>query len=35
VLTDPEYLYVLVRAGFLEPRDEDLHPLLRVGAAPA
>lgn len=33
VLTDPEYLYVLVRAGFLEPREEDLHPLLRAGDA--
>lgn len=31
VLTDPEYLYVLVRAGFLTPREDDLHPLLRAG----
>jgi hypothetical protein len=28
-LTDPEYVYVLVRAGFLRPTEEDMHPLLR------
>jgi hypothetical protein len=28
-LTDPEYLYVLVRAGYLPPCDEDLDPVLR------
>lgn len=27
-LTDPEYLYVLVGAGYLQPADRDLHPLL-------
>ncbi len=27
-LTDPEYLYILVRAGYVQPSDEDLHPLL-------
>ena len=29
LLGDPEYLYVLVRAGFLEPGPDDLHELLR------
>lgn len=33
LLTDPEYLYVLVRAGYLTPREEDLHPLLRTPPA--
>ena len=28
-VTDPEYLYVLVRAGYLPPTDEDLDPVLR------
>jgi predicted DNA-binding protein (UPF0251 family) len=28
-VTDPEYLYVLVRAGYLPPIDEDLDPVLR------
>jgi hypothetical protein len=27
-LTDPEYLYALVRAGYVAPSDEDLDPLL-------
>jgi hypothetical protein len=30
LLTDPEYLYVLIRAGYVQPADEDLHPLLRA-----
>jgi hypothetical protein len=28
LLTDPVYLYVLVRAGYLAPAPDDLHPLL-------
>ena len=32
-LTDPEYLYVLVRAGLMSPRQEDLHPLLQDPAS--
>jgi hypothetical protein len=32
-LTDPEYLYIIVRAGLLGPVDEDLHPLLRTDPA--
>jgi hypothetical protein len=28
LLTDPEYLYVLVRAGYLTPAADDVHPLL-------
>lgn len=28
-LTDPEYLYVLVRAGYLRPSHDDLDPPLR------
>ena len=28
-LTDPEYLYVLVSAGYLQPSDDDLDPPLR------
>jgi hypothetical protein len=28
-LTDPEYVYVLVRAGYLPPSDEDLDLVLR------
>jgi predicted DNA-binding protein (UPF0251 family) len=30
-LTDPEYLYVLVRAGYLPPSHEDLDRVLRRG----
>jgi hypothetical protein len=30
LLSDPEYLYVLVRAGYLEPGPDDLHELLRT-----
>jgi hypothetical protein len=33
LLTDPEYLYVLVRAGYLAPDEDDLHPLLTTAAA--
>jgi predicted DNA-binding protein (UPF0251 family) len=29
LLTDPEYVYVLVRAGSIVPRIDDLDPLLR------
>ena len=28
-LTDPEYLHVLVRAGYLMPTDDELDPILR------
>jgi hypothetical protein len=30
MLTDPEYLYVLVRAGYLQPSDDDLDDVLRM-----
>jgi hypothetical protein len=28
LLTDPEYLYILVRAGYVQPTDDELDPVL-------
>jgi hypothetical protein len=33
LLTDPEYLYVLVRAGYLAPGDDELHSILTASEA--